>query len=166
MGTAKANRMSRFPPTALVSKIGVSLLHMIHRNLTRRALPLTVFFVILSALAFSQTAATPSADAKAVPVMDGGIGSCSADFTITDNAGSPVYDAKIKVHIAYGFMYMRKLDLEQATNVDGKARFAGLPSRTKSGLFFEASQAGRTGEAFDDPDKTCKAQFTVVLLKK
>jgi hypothetical protein len=134
-------------------------------KLRNRALSLSVFVLIVSAVAFSQTPAT-AVDAKTVPVMDGGIGQCSADFSVTDNAGAPVYDAKIKVHIAYGFMYWRKLDLEQATNVDGKARFVGLPTRTKSGLFFQISQGDRTGDAFDDPDKTCKAQFTVVLQNK
>jgi len=98
--------------------------------------------------------------------MDGGIGDCTADFAVTDNSGVGVYDAKIRVHIAYGFMYARKLDLEQATNIDGKARFIGLPSRTKRGLFFQATQGDRTGSAFVDPDKTCKADLKIVLEKK
>jgi hypothetical protein len=106
------------------------------------------------------------ADAKAVPVIDGGIGPCSADFTITDAAGAAVYAAKVKVHIAYGFMSMRKLDLELGTNVDGKARFTGLPERIKHGIYFYASDGDRTGEAFDDPANTCKAQFTITLQKK
>lgn len=104
-------------------------------------------------------------DPHSVPVVDGGIGPCSADFVITDTSGSPVYAAKIDVHIAYGFMSVRKLDLEVSTNVDGKGRFTGLPNRVKSGLFFKASDPGRSGDAFDDPSSTCKAQFTVVLRK-
>jgi len=113
------------------------------------------------------TAQTPAApEPKSVPVIDGGIGSCSYDFTVTDPANAPVYAAKIKIHIAYGFMYARKLDLEVGTNIDGKARFTGLPERTKRGLFFEASEGDRTGNAFVDPATTCKSQFTVVLRKK
>ena len=104
-------------------------------------------------------------DPHSVPVVDGGIGPCSADFVITDTSGSPVYAAKIDVHIAYGFMSVRKLDLEVSTNVDGKGRFTGLPNRVKSGLFFKASDPARSGDAFDDPSSTCKAQFTVVLRK-
>jgi len=114
-------------------------------------------------------AATPAqaaADAHQVPVMDGAIGTCTVDFTVTDNAQTPIYDAKIKVHIGYGFMYWRKLDLEQATNIDGKARFVGLPSRTKRGLFFTATQGDRTGTAFVDPSQTCNATETIVLEKK
>ena len=123
-----------------------------------------LFFAAAQAL--SQTAATTSADPHATPVMDGGIGPCSADFTITDSAGAAVYAAKVKVHIAYGFMNVRKLDLELGTNIDGKARFTGLPDHIKHGLYFHASEGDRTGEAFDDPANTCKAQFTITLQKK
>ena len=63
-------------------------------------------------------------------------------------------------------MYARKLDLEVGTNIDGKARFTGLPERTKRGLFFEASEADRTGNAFVDPAVSCKSQFAVILRKK
>lgn len=136
------------------------------KKLRTPVLPLTLLAVALSISAFSQTTTTPSADPKSIPVIDGGIGACSADFTVTDPAGSPVYAAKIKVHIAYGFMYVRKLDLEVGTNADGKARFTGLPDRVKHGLFFEASEGDRTAEAFDDPATTCKTQFTLVLRRK
>jgi len=123
---------------------------------------------LATSLAFSQTstAPTPSPDAKAVPVIDGGIGPCSADFTVTDSTGAPVYAAKLKVHIAYGFVNAHRLDLEVGTNADGKARFIGLPDRIKHGVYFHASEGDRVGEAFDDPANTCKAQFTITLLKK
>src|SRR6202049_1288056 len=107
-----------------------------------------------------------SSDAQPVPVVDGGIGPCSADFAVTDAAGAPVYAAKVSVHIAYGFMYARKLDLEVGTNSDGKARFTGLPDRVKHGLFFEASEGDRTPSVLDQPATICKAQFTVALRKK
>jgi len=124
------------------------------------------FISLASSLAFSQTTTTPIPDPKAVPVIDGGIGPCSADFTVTDSAGAPVYAAKVKVHIAYGFMNAHRLDLEVGTNADGKARFIGLPDRIKHGLYFHASEGDREGEAFDDPANTCKAQFTITLQKK
>ena len=107
-----------------------------------------------------------SADPKSVPVIDGGIGPCSADFTITDAKGAPVYAANIRVHIAYGFLSAHKLDLEVGTNAAGKALFTGLPEKTKQGLFFQASEGKREGSAFDDPSKTCKANFTIALEKK
>jgi hypothetical protein len=131
--------------------------------MTSRSLTRTFLLIALSLPAFSQT---PAPDPKSVPVVDGGIGACSADFTVNDESNHPVYAAQIKVHIAYGFMYARKLDLEVGTNADGKARFTGLPDRVKRGLFFEASESDRAAEAFDDPASTCKTQFTVVLRKK
>ncbi len=134
-------------------------------TLKKRTPALVVLALAVVAGAFSQTTPTRP-NPKDVPVIDGGIGDCSADFTVNDPAGAPVYAAKIKVHIAYGFMYARKLDLEVGTNVDGKARFTGLPERVKHGLFFEASEGDRTASAFDDPATTCKTQFTVVLRKK
>jgi hypothetical protein len=122
----------------------------------------TLFLIALSTVAFSQTAADP----KSVPVVDGAIGPCSADFIITDATGAPVYAAKIKVHIAYRFGSFHKLDLEVSTNADGKARFTGLPDHLKRGLNFHASEGARTGDSFDDPAVTCKSQFSIALQKK
>jgi hypothetical protein len=120
---------------------------------------LTLFTLLLALSPLS--AQTP--DPHSIPAVDGALGSCSADFTINDTAGKPVYAAQITVRVAYG--HFHKLDLEVGTNVDGKARFSGLPTSVKRGLFFEASEGDRTGNAFDDPSKTCNAQFTVVLRK-
>jgi len=121
--------------------------------------------LILSLALASLTLASP-VDPKTISEVDAGLGSCSADFTITDEASAPVYAAHIRLHIAYGFMSLHKLDLEVGTNADGKARFIGLPENSKQGLFFRASEGDREGSAFDNPAKTCKAQFTVVLRKK
>jgi hypothetical protein len=102
-------------------------------------------------------------DPHSVPVVDGALGPCSADFTVNDMAGKPVYNAKVSVRVAYGRFH--KLDLEVGTNVDGKARFAGLPTNPRRGLFFEATEGERTGNAFLDPSVNCKGQFTVTLRK-
>jgi hypothetical protein len=127
---------------------------------------LTALLLALLSLPVVHAQSAPPPDSKTVSVVDGELGPCSADFTVTNNAGAPIYAASIKVHIAWGFMNARKLDLEVGTNAGGKARFIGLPSRTKQGLFFRASEGGREGSAFDDPAKTCKAAFTIVLEKK
>jgi hypothetical protein len=140
----------------------------------RTSRPVELAICLLAALAlatFALAQSSPQADhksteGKTVPVIDGGVGLCSADLTITDNAGAPVYAATIQVHVAYGFMYLRKLDLQVGTNTDGKARFTGLPQRTKSGLFFRASEGNREGSAFDDPANTCKGDFTIALQEK
>jgi hypothetical protein len=123
--------------------------------------------LLLAALAIPAfQAQSTQPDPKTIPVIDGGIGPCSADFTVTDTARAPVYAANITVHIAYGFMYLHKLDLEVGTNASGQARFTGLPDRTKRGLFFRASEGGREGSAFVDPAQTCKAQLAIALEKK
>jgi hypothetical protein len=142
-------------------------------RLVRAACFVTFLATIAATIALAQSTqpaqspqAQQTADAHAVPVMDGSIGSCSADFTIVDADNKPVYAAKVKVHIAYGFMYARKLDLEQGTNIDGRARFTGLPDRVKHGLYFNATEGDRSGVAFDDPSSTCKAQFTITIRKQ
>jgi len=122
--------------------------------------------VVALAFLFSLPSLAQTPDPHSIPSVDAGISTCTADFTITDTDNKPVYDAQIKVHIAYGFGGLHKLDLQVGTNVDGNARFPGLPTRLKKGgLFFQASQSDRTGDAFDDPSKTCEAQFTIVLRK-
>ncbi len=119
--------------------------------------------LVFALLLMPLLAQTP--DPHSVPAVDAGMGACIADFTITDTNNKPVYAAKVKVHIAYGFGGFHKLDLEVGTNVDGKGRFTGLPDRLKHGLFFEASESDRTGNAFDDPSKSCNAQFPITLRK-
>jgi hypothetical protein len=137
------------------------------RVITLPTIPLRILLVLATlSLPALQAQTSPPPDPKSVPVIDGGIGPCSADFTITDPTGAPVYAATIQVHIAYGFMYLHKLDLQVGTNAGGKARFTGLPDRTKQGLFFRASEGARQGSAFDDPAKTCQSQLTITLEKK
>ncbi|HXM63952.1 MAG TPA: hypothetical protein VN950_24030 [Terriglobales bacterium] len=104
-------------------------------------------------------------DPHQVPVMDGEAGPCSIGFTVTDIKGAPVYDARIRVHIAYGFAGVRRLDLEAATNVDGKTQFKGLPEKVKGGtLMFRAFQGKREGSASYDPAKNCGGQQSSIVL--
>jgi hypothetical protein len=127
---------------------------------------LSIAFSVCSASAQNASATTAQSVASAIPSIDGGIGPCTADFTIVDDVNKPVYAAKINVHIAYGFMNARKLDLQVGTNIDGKARFTGLPDHIKHGIYFHASEGDRSGEAFDDPANTCKAQFQITIRKQ
>ena len=71
--------------------------------------------------------------AQTVPVMDGGAGPCWLELQrVTTVDGAPVYDATIKVHIAYGFAGIRRLDLQAGTDADGKVKFIGLPLSSAS----------------------------------
>ena len=121
-------------------------------------MPLAACILFLASPALSSA---QQADPHSTPAVDAGLGSCSADFTITGTDGKPVYAAKIAVRVQYGVFH--RMDLEVGTNVDGKARFTGLPEKTRGGLFFRASEGDRTGSAFDDPSSTCKAQFAITL---
>jgi hypothetical protein len=135
-------------------------------RITRRlSLLAAVAGLIVLFPSFPAVAAAP-VDPKTVAEVDAGLGPCTADFTITDAANQPVYAANIRVRITYGFLNLHKLDLQVGTNAEGKARFVGLPGSRKQGLFFLASEGDREGSAFDDPGKTCKTEFTIVLRKK
>jgi hypothetical protein len=105
-----------------------------------------------------------AAAASRVPVLDGGAGPCSVEFTVTDSKG-PVYAATIEFHAAYGIFGAHKLYLQIGTNSEGKARFTGLPEKVKGGgIYFHASQGNRTGDAFIDPTKTCTANLGIFLV--
>jgi len=124
----------------------------------------TVAIVVLVA-ALMPARAQQAPDPHQVPVMDGEAGPCSIAFTVTDAKGAPVYDARIRVHVVYGFAGVRRLDLEAATNVDGKTQFKGLPEKVKGGtLIFRASQGKRDGSVVYDPAKNCSGQQSSIVL--
>jgi hypothetical protein len=98
--------------------------------------------------------------------MDGGAGPCSLELTVTTVDGAPVYDATIKVHIAYGFAGVRRLDLQAGTNTDGKVKFIGLPSRVhQPPIEFQASKNQYVGMVTYDPEGECQATHYLVLNK-
>src|SRR5205809_5780433 len=103
---------------------------------------------------------------ESVPVMDGEAGPCSVELTLTGADGKPVYAAKVKVHIAYGFGGIRKLDLEAGTNSDGKVKFTGLPARVhRPPLQFHASKDDLSGTTTYDPSTECQAKHEIALTK-
>jgi hypothetical protein len=121
--------------------------------------------LVILASGLMAAAGQQTPDPHEVPVMDGEAGPCSVAFTVTDAKGAPVYDARIRVHIGYGFAGVRRLDLEAATNVDGKTQFKGLPEKVKGGiLMFRAAQGKRDGSAIYDPAKNCGGQQSSIVL--
>jgi hypothetical protein len=101
-----------------------------------------------------------------VPAINGNLGPCTADFTVTDSSNKAVYNAKIHVTILYGFMNKRKSDLEIGTNSDGKARFEGLPYKVKKPpLEFNVRSGDLSKSVPHDPAVDCHPRFTVVLEK-
>src|SRR5882724_1404166 len=95
-----------------------------------RVLCLAVLSLGICVAQTSSTSQESTPPAQKVPVIDGAAGSCSLDLTVTADS-KPVYAAVVKVHIAYGFGGLHKLDLEASTNVDGKVKFVGIPARVR-----------------------------------
>ena len=83
---------------------------------------------------------------------------------VTDATGTPVYNAKIRVHIAYGFLHLRKLDLKIGTDSDGEARFEGLPNKGRA-LQFQAAEGDREGSASYKLTQTCGLDRTPIVLR-
>ena len=98
-----------------------------------------------------------------IPHIEADIGTCRALFTVRDGSQKPIYNAKVDVTIHYGFLNKRKLDLQVATNSDGKARVNGLPNFTKKPLDFVVHSGTVSTTVTDDPTATCDAKFDVTL---
>ncbi len=102
-----------------------------------------------------------------VPVTDAGSGPCAIELTVTSTDGKPVYAAKIDYRAAYGFMGTHKLDMSVYTNVNGKARFAGIPAKVKNPpIEFHAAKDELVGVATMDPSAECQATHDIVMDKK
>jgi hypothetical protein len=114
----------------------------------------------------AQSNQTPPA--QPVPTIDGGIGPCSFELTVTTADGKPAAAASVKVHIAYGFGGFHKLDLEAGANLEGKVKFTGLPSRVRRPPleFHASSEEGRlAGSATYDPATECRGKRDIALAK-
>ena len=104
----------------------------------------------------------PATSAPELPIIDARLGSCAADFTITDADGKPIYNATIRVRIRYGFMNVKRMDLEVGTNSDGKARVAGLPAKAKP-LAYEITRDDKKAAVEQNLATTCNATYDLPL---
>jgi hypothetical protein len=101
-----------------------------------------------------------------VPTISGGIGPCTADFTVVDSSSKPIFDAKVHLKVKYGFMSKRDTDLEISTNSDGKARIEGLPIKLKKPpLEYTVQSGGVSKTVTNDPAAECHPYFNVTLGK-
>jgi hypothetical protein len=107
--------------------------------------------------------AAPAQTTPPVPKIDGGIGACTANFTIHDGQGKPLYNAQISVELRYGFLNKRKTDLQVGTDSNGKADFTGLPNFPKKPLEFTIKSGTVSKTVADDPSNTCAATFDETL---
>jgi hypothetical protein len=98
-----------------------------------------------------------------VPVVDGHLGSCSVTFTVRDNDNNPVYNAKIRVVVHYGFLGLHRMSLEVGTNSEGKAQVAGLPENAKKPFKFDVTSGRFFKNVLVDSRQKCKSAIEVDL---
>ena len=104
----------------------------------------------------------PEAPKPDLAIISARLGPCSADFTVTDADGKPVYAAIVHVRIRYGFMSIKRMDLEVGTNSEGKARVEGLPEKAKP-LIYDVTKDTKKGTAQQDVAAACKGTYEVAL---
>ena len=98
-----------------------------------------------------------------VTVMKAALGgSCSADFTVKDADGKPVYAAMVHVKVRYGFAGVKRADLEVGTSSEGKARIEGLPDKARP-MTYEIKKDEKKIEVTQDVADMCHAMFDVSL---
>jgi hypothetical protein len=100
----------------------------------------------------------------AEPAVNANLGPCSVDFTVSQSTNKPLFNAQISVRISYGFLGMKKMDLQIGTNNAGKARFVGLPARVHNPpLIFVVTDKGTTKDVQYWPAAQCHAKYSVIM---
>lgn len=116
--------------------------------------------IALAAAALAQQPAeTPKSE---VAVLKAGLGGCSADFTVKDSDGKPVYAATIHVRVRYGVWGIKRADLEVGANSDGEARIEGLPDKARL-LTYDIQKAGKKAAVEQNVSDNCHATYEVSL---
>ena len=121
-------------------------------------------FIATIALAAVTLVQQPAAEAPKpeLAVISARLGACAADFTVKDSDGQPVYAAIIHVRIRYGFLGIKRMDLEIGTDSDGKARVEGLPDRVKP-LTYDIQKADKKASVEQTHLSNCQATYEVSL---
>jgi hypothetical protein len=107
-----------------------------------------------------------SAIAADEPQVSADAGPCWIAFTVTDAAHKPLYNAKIHTIVRYGFMSMRKTELELSTDANGKGKFTGLPQSVKRPLDFDITYRDMAKTVSHDPGTNCHQTMDVELGSK
>ena|SRR5215471_8047662 len=116
--------------------------------------------VVALVLLAGQTSAPKDEDVTLMKANLGG--SCSADFTVKDEAGKPVYAALVHVVVRYGFAGVKHADLEVGTSSQGRARIEGLPNKAKP-MTYDIKKDDKKAEVMQDVATMCHAMFDVSL---
>jgi hypothetical protein len=123
-----------------------------------------VLILLLLSMGYSQDKEkTDGGESGKVPVISGDLGECTANLRVTNVKDKPIYNAKISLEIKYGFGGFHRSTLEIYTNVDGKARFEGLPRKSRGPLAFTASYKDRATTVVVEPRDNCHGSYTAIL---
>jgi len=125
---------------------------------------------ILLVLAVSLVAVAQEAEEQQQPaeqsdesVIEAYAGDCSAMFRVFDEKGAVVPGARIFGELRTGFMGMSRTSLEVLTNSKGEAKIVGLPSRTKSAVFFDITKENKSARRVFDAGLDCTPEWEVIL---
>lgn len=126
--------------------------------------------VVIALAAGAQTQSNPNSSTEKppagqqIPVIDGAVGPCSLELTVSGTDAKPVYNATVKVHITYGMGGFHHLDLQAGTNSDGKVKFTGMPIKVHHPpLEFDATKDQLEGSLNYDPASECQAHHDIKL---
>lgn len=117
---------------------------------------------MLAEIAFVLAAAQEPSRPPDLAVIGARLGPCSADFTVTGADGKPVYAAIIHVRIRYGFLSLKRMDLEVGTNSEGKARVETLPSSARR-LVYEITKDTAKATVEQDLAIVCRGTYDLSL---
>lgn len=127
-------------------------------RLLQRAIQALAFSLLFAGVILAAPQQVP------VPQVNANLGPCTVDFTVSEKANQPLFNAEISVKIAYGFMGVKKMDLKVGTNNEGKARFVGLPEKVHNPpLSFVVSAKGLTKTVNYWPSVKCQVRYSVVM---
>ena len=119
--------------------------------------------LLLASVCYAQNQPQPKTPPGQVPVISGDLGDCTADFRVTNVKMKPVYNAKLSVEIKYGFGGFHRSTLEVYTNAEGKARFEGLPRKSRGPLSFTVDYHDRKTAVIVEPRDNCHGSYTAIL---
>jgi hypothetical protein len=119
----------------------------------------TAFSLALSVWAQQPTPAPKEPD---LAVISARLGDCSAEFTVRDEDRQPVYAAVVHVRIRYGFLSLKRMDLEVGTNSEGRARVEGLPAKARP-LVYDVSHDDKKATVTQNLETTCRERYDVSL---
>jgi hypothetical protein len=121
---------------------------------------MNIAMVALAVVLTQQPAAEVSTPDLAV--ISARLGDCAADFVVKDSDGQPIYAALVHVRIRYGFLGIKRVDLEVGTDSSGRARVEGLPDKIKP-LSFDVQKADTKALVEQTHLSHCQATYEVSL---